>query len=205
MLEGIKRVLLIALTHQLRLASDAQLQMLQGGKTNIVRSLRWLNRQGWLERQLVVVALPRIKNPIQKWRLKMEVPDFDSLAWTLIKRLRDATPERMTVNWATEKTVRFLGGVGGRLRQPLQIAHDLGVTSVYCRRHALKLRSGIWVSEDLFRLSFAQPRSKIPDAVLLNDLGEVESAIEYGGEYSADRLRAFHRFCAKRGWPYQIW
>ena len=47
-----------------------------------------------------------------------------------------------------------------------------------------------WCSED--QLPASWPIRERPDAVLLDDRGEIARAIEYGGDYSSQRLTELH-------------
>ena len=46
---------------------------------------------------------------------------------------------------------------------------------------------------------------KRPDAFIVNVQGQVESVIEFGGDYDRSRVEAFHRDCAERNLPYELW
>jgi len=45
----------------------------------------------------------------------------------------------------------------------------------------------------------------VPDAVLVDQHEQPAVLIEFGGDYAADRVAAFHDDAAGRGLPYQIW
>jgi hypothetical protein len=104
----------------------------------------------------------------------------------------------------SRKLCRLLGGRGGGgLTHPLQASHELAVSAVFLN---LIINSPTdaarWIGED------AQPRScyshQIPDAVIRNERGAIQLAIEIGGVYSAKRLRRFHAYCERGGIAYEI-
>jgi hypothetical protein len=102
-----------------------------------------------------------------------------------------------------------VGGVGGRLRQALQLQHDLGVAEIWARRG--QDAGPRWLSEDAYRAHCQLERkSKVPDAVILDTRapdkhGALLRVIEFGGRYSRQRLENFHRFWSRRGVDYEIW
>lgn len=190
------------LTWQVRLATADQVKEFCDGHASPARNLE---RTGYVKKTDLVVAIARLESPLYVWAAGQEGPRFDSLAWTLEKRRRRVQQRRTTIFRATERAVRLCGGCGGRLRQPLQIDHDLGTTAIYLRRRVLDPESACrWLSEDMCRLLFAN-NGKVPDAVLCTAEGPLERAIEYGGHYSATRLRGFHRACCRRRLPYELW
>ena len=44
---------------------------------------------------------------------------------------------------------------------------------------------------------------KVPDAMVRD--GRYVTAIEFGGEYSSDKLRQFHRYCENESFGYEVW
>ena len=106
---------------------------------------------------------------------------------------------------ATRLATRVVGGVSGQFRQPLQLQHDLGVTEVLIRRQ--QEPTHCWIGEDAYRALWQRrPNQKVPDAVILDVEEEVCRVIEFGGQYSRERLQSFHQFwiCRNRT-PYEIW
>ena len=65
-----------------------------------------------------------------------------------------------------------------------------------------------WVGEDILRRDYAPYCSSlksIPDGAFVSD-GQVLRVIEYGGQYTTERLRRFDaHFHRKHGIPYEIW
>ena len=131
-------------------------------------------------------------------------PDFSSIAWQLRKRWLQAPRIPARILWATEAATHLVGGVGGRIRQPLQVQHDLGVAEIWARR---PIESDLkWISEDIFRCWYVRDaRTKVPDALLVDaSANKVKRVLEYGGQYSRKRLEDFHRYWSGRA-PYEIW
>jgi hypothetical protein len=43
----------------------------------------------------------------------------------------------------------------------------------------------------------------LPDAMIRTPQGSI--IIEFGGAYSKSKIEHFHRFCAERNLPYELW
>jgi hypothetical protein len=80
-----------------------------------------------------------------------------------------------------------------------EVSHDLHVTAIYLKlaREAPDLARK-WIHEDALRAT-REAGQLIPDAMI------GDTAIEFGGRYRADKLRAIHRGHAIAGRPYEIW
>jgi hypothetical protein len=190
------------LTRRVRLATEEQLVELSGNSRGVCRRLV---AAGLLHRAVIVAAVPELTGPLATWRPGQLPPRFAALAWKLEKRRRETPSRRTPIFWASQAAVRVVGGIGGHIRQPVQVEHDLGTTATYLRRHQLCPEStSLWVSEDLCRL-FQSQRRKIPDAQLMSPEGVAELAIEFGGAYSASRLRTFHHSSSLQNLPWEIW
>jgi len=189
------------LTWRVRLATSAQLDELTG----MPRIWRGLLRAGLVEKAGAVVAVPELDRPLATWAPGQPAPRFSALAWKLVKRRRATPSRRVQVFWATDQAIRIVGGIGGRIRQPMQVEHDLGTTAIFLRRRVLAPDDAKrWFSEDIFRW---QNRcvGKVPDALLNSPSGDSELAIEFGGAYSTGRIRGYHRACAKKRLPWELW
>lgn len=179
---------LLWLTSCVRVSTERQLVRfhLQAGQPC---PLRHLCDAGWLTKCSVNLALRQITCPLIRWPSTHE-PDFEHIAWKLTKPSALA-PE--TIYWATRRAAELTGGIGGCLRQPLQVEHDLLVTETYlCRRDIDPATAQTWVGEDILRRDFPHLRM-IPDALLTDDHGQPSCAIEIGGKYGAAKLRKFFR------------
>jgi hypothetical protein len=194
-------LLLEVLTWKLRVVAIPQLR----GVCNAERAVKRLLRNRWLREEDVLVRLLTLEQPLVIWQPGMPAPDFSSLSWQLESRRHRTEPAIVRVIWASPRAQRLAGGCSGQLRQPFQIEHDLGTAAVFFRRNELDPSNwGQWVCEDILRQS-ARRRQPIPDAALCSTDGMIRTAIEFGGAYSADRLRRFHRQCHRCAIPYELW
>ena len=61
-----------------------------------------------------------------------------------------------------------------------------------------------WIDED--RLAAHRRHQKLPDAVVAAEpSAPPQLVLEYGGDYSKQRLLDFHEDNRERGLPYEIW
>ena len=108
---------------------------------------------------------------------------------------------------ATDTAERLFGGVGGSLRQPNQITHDLGTSSVYVAKQLDETFSGsAWTGEDVIRRSWRHLGiRKIPDAAIIQD-EQITNVIEFAGrDYGKAYLEKFHLFWQNHATSYEIW
>ncbi len=197
--------LLIVLTWELRVASEDQLASGLGLTLTQLRQLgRRLRKHGLLNSWRTTTLSHDMVRPLANWSRGDNQPDFSAIAWQLRRRWLKAPRVPARVLWATIAATHLVGGVGGRLRQPLQLHHDLGVAEIWARRS--KEPDLKWISEDIFRCWYVRDvRTKVPDALLVNEGGnQVRRVLEYGGQYSRGRLEDFHRYWSGRA-PYEIW
>lgn len=202
------RMLLALLCRKLRCVAACQLLggALRQGRATTKSRLQKLVRAGFLGRAVVVAGIPELDGPLVTWRPGENMPVLSSVVTVLRRRDREAKASRTSIYWATEQAVSVVGGRGGVPRQPLQVQHDLGVAEVYFTRQLLDEETNRqWISEDIFRELNAGTKTKVPDAVLLSRTGKPVLAIEFGGAYSAARLKKFHGFCHFQNLPYEIW
>ena len=189
------------LTWRVRLATAAQIAELTGQP----RIWRGLLKAGLVAKAGAVVAVPELRRPLATWAPGQPPPRFSALAWSLLKRRRFTPSRRVQVFWATARAVRIVGGVGGGIRQPMQVEHDLGTTAIFLRRRVLAPEDAKrWISEDVFRWKTGG-KGKVPDALLCSAAGTSDLAIEFGGAYSASRTRGFHRSCSGLQLPWELW
>lgn len=187
------------LTTKARLATSLQLlEFLNLNLPTVLRILRAMKTQGWLESAKGAFRQPDLISPILTWQPAQAQPNFHSLAHKLDSRWASTEPTPCHLWWASSLAVEEFGGVGGQLRQPLQIEHDLTVTEVFLRRG----RSANWRMEDLFDED--EFGTKIPDAMISDNSGAI-TVIEIGGQYSASRLEAFHLAMENLNLPYELW
>ena len=108
---------------------------------------------------------------------------------------------------ASELAERLFGGIGGSLRQPNQLMHDLGTSSTYVAMLSDDAPfMELWTSEDMLRRRYRHLQiKKIPDAALIEG-NQITKAIEFAGrDYSRKYLLKFHYFWKSKNTPYEIW
>jgi len=204
-----EREILVVLANHLRILSLAQLARTwwfgqEWGSRSARQSARALTKDGWLKtHQVLSRPVTPLAQPLVFWMRGNESPDFEELSRRLHKRAR-AEASVTTVVVATRKT-RELFGSGGATGQIklTQTTHDLHVGEVFLsyRQHNFDQRR--WVGEDAFRDSW--PIRQRPDALLLDEQGNFTRAVEYGGDYSVERLATLHDALARIGMSYEIW
>ena len=187
------------LTARVRIASTGQLAAACGvASATLARRLGAMERMGWVQCGVGSLRCPVMLQPVSTWRPEDPDPSFQRLAWRLDCRWATTEPTRCHLWWATPLAVAEFGGVGGSIKQNLQIEHDLAVTEVFLRRG----RYANWRMEDIFEEG--EFGTKIPDAVVADELGLI-TVIEIGGQYSAARLEAFHLAMERLNLPYELW
>jgi len=195
-----------ALSLRVRLFGQRQLaeSLWHGDIANARRRLRRFVEQGLIERRVALARpLPDLLGPMFQWQPGQPDPDAGQIAFHLQSRWRYQSL-RSTVVFVPTPTV--IDHFGGRHKATLssQVSHDLGVAEVwlwfYCNRPTY---AKAWRGEDL--LTDNEPGQSLPDAVLIGRDEQPAMLIEFGGDYSADRISAFHDDAVMRELPYQIW
>lgn len=200
--------LLVILTWQLRLVAEEMVTAPEFNRSRAMttRQLARLEQDGWLHRGQITAAIPDLDGELATWAPKLAHADFGSLSWCLKERTHRWQPRLLRVCWSTEQAVTVFGGVGGRIRQPLQVQHDIGVAAMFFCRSAFAFDPrSVWVGEDVVRRIKPDIGSKVPDALLIGAGLKPRRAIEFGGSYSPERLKKFHSFCQSNRLPYEIW
>jgi hypothetical protein len=101
---------------------------------------------------------------------------------------------------ATPMAAQHTGGVAtGELRQPLQVSHDLRVTSVYLFQNP-KVRAA-WRGEDILRAEGWD--GIVPDALVEID-GQRWAFEVIGESYTVERVRELQQEFARQGFGYQL-
>ena len=106
---------------------------------------------------------------------------------------------------ATEKSRSFFGfGTKPPNVKLTQVTHDLFVSEVFLNyfRRGLDMATH-WIGED--RLPREWPVSERPDGLLVDEDGKCLRAVEYGGDYSIDRLVSLHAAFTSVPVPYELW
>ena len=177
-----------------------------GDVSNANRRLRRLVSAGILAKHnLIARRAPVPTGPIQIWDPGCPTPNFESLSRS-VKRRWQRTATRPTTVFVAAR--RFASSVGkrtlGRLSHPLQVSHDLGLSSVYLHLWDVQPVAALrWVGEDSFPQSSRKKQS--PDAFLMGINMVPERAIEYAGFYDAKRFKKFHSYCFNRGLSFDIY
>ena len=169
------------------------------------RRLSRLEDVGLLERREVRSRpLLELVEPVSSWQPGAPKPDLGAASWKLRTRWTEA-PRATPVYVATRRALNELGGRGGRLPTLGQETHDLHTSELYLRLlREQPERAARWVGEE--RLKAQRGRGeKVPDGLILDELGEPELAVEFAGAYPKRRLEDFHRDAEERGLAYELW
>lgn len=196
------------LTWRLRVATSEQMQQALGqGPRGWERRRERLVQQQWIRTRAIVLPVIAVEEPLAICWPRDAVPDCDALSWHVTQRWTTAQARSVQLIWATQHAEAIVGGKSGIARQPLQVVHDLGTAAVFFqRRRRIPDAAERWLCEDLFRVLYPKlAKSKVPDAVILDEDGHVQSAVEFAGGYSATRLRRLFQFCRQRNWPIELW
>ncbi len=200
--------ILLALALKVRLFSLRQIaaHWWAGELANARRRLKHLQAGELVRRVTVPVrTLPPIERPVASWQPGHSDPDFSAVSYRLQSRWKSRPVRLVTAFIASGKTAQLFGGKNrGELKYPTQATHDLGVAEVWLRFHeCVPAWAEAWQSED--QLAHTRRGEKLPDAFLVNEEGQTDSVVEFGGAYDARRIEELHRDCASRDLPYQIW
>ena len=197
-----------ALVQKVRLFSQRQIvdHWWNGEQANSRRRLKRLADRNLIQRTIVVARpAPLFESPLITWKPGDAAPDFGKIAYRCQARWR-SRPARQSVVWLATKVAShaFGGTARGKLKHSMQATHDLGVAAVWLRLQQVAPQwAAAWRSEDL--LAHTRTGQKLPDAFIVDDAEQVIWVIEFGGGYDAERVEAFHRDCASRNLPYQLW
>lgn len=197
--------LLFSLTGRFRLITTQLAARLWGSSEAYTRRrLGRLEAAGLLATARVLAhPLLDLDAPLARWRPGDSEPDLGQTSYRL--KARWTEHHRLTtVHLPTKRAAHLFGGSGGRFDYPLQATHDLHVTALYVR---LAVESpelaAHWRGEETLRLN--RKRGKICDALIVDDREKPALAVEFGGSYRVDRVRAFHRVMKHRRLSYEIW
>lgn len=198
--------ILRALSLQVRLFGQRQLAdaLWAGDVANARRRLHRFVELGLLQRNVVMARpLPELLSPVCVWQPGEHDPDVSQIAFKLQSRWRYRALRSTVIFLPTEFTVNHFGGRNKAVLSA-QVSHDLGVSAVWlwfrCNHPGY---AKAWRGENL--ITDSEPGQAMPDAVLLDSNDEPAMLIEFGGDYEADRIAAFHDDAVLRGLPYQIW
>lgn len=201
-----------ALVQKTRLMNLRQIadQWFGGDLANTRRRLK--QQPEFIERiEVHARSLPELLQPVVTWRAGDPAPNYEAVAYQLQSRWKSSPVRPCSAFIATERLSQLYGGRNrGELKHPLQATHDLGVAQIWLHLHAHYPEwAAAWRSEDL--LAHTRRGEKVPDAFIVNATEEVCCVIEFGGAYSAERVREFCEDCmqrevaGQRGLPFQLW
>jgi hypothetical protein len=200
--------ILVALTQKVRILGLRQVadHWYGSDRANARRRLRILVAAGMLTRATVLARpLPVLLTPLATWMPGEPIPDAGVISNRLKSRWRKRPVRRCRVVLATPRAAQLLGSnATGVLTRSLQSSHDLGVAAVWLHFDRTDPdRAAAWRGEDV--MAHTRRGEKCPDAFLVDARGEVQSVIEFGGDYGPERVRAFQLDCEDRRLPYEIW
>ena len=196
----LRRVRVLAFCHVEALSAKLEEQQLAKN------AIRKLERQGLVESFAADVAVLQLKAPLAIWSPGDEMPNIGSVAWLARSRFLNAPSCRQNLFIATKRAEQLLGGVGGELRQPNQLMHDLGTSSTFVAFSQQLAASSLWIGEDFLRRRYRNlGLKKIPDAAIIVD-GKLDLVIEFAGrDYGKAYLDRFHRHWEMKQISYEIW
>ena len=198
------QLLLRALSLQVRLFSQRQLAeaFWNGDIANTRRRLRRLDQVGLIERKRTLTRpLPEMLAPVTQWQPGEPEPDAGATAFQLQRRWRFQSLRSTVIVVPTQRTIDHFGG-RANASITAQLSHDLGVAAIWLwfqvhqPNQAQCWRGENWLDDT---------GSAKPDAVLLDEQEQPTQWIEFGGDYSAERIAALHDAAAQQRLPYQIW
>ena len=200
-----------ALLRRVRVLAVVQLEtacQIRGFTQTPNQAIRKLKRLGLVESFRVDSIVLDLQAPLVTWVAGDETPlNFGNIAWRAKSRFLNADVQNLKLLMATDTAERLFGGVGGSLRQPNQITHDLGTSSVYVAKQLDESFSdSAWTGEDVIRRSWRHLGiRKVPDAAIIQD-EQITNVIEFAGrDYGKAYLEKFHRFWQNRATSYEIW
>lgn len=173
-------------------------------RSNASRRMQVLERADQLARS-TIMARPQLTMdaPVLRWFPGQAAPAFEKLAYGLVSRWTlPATPT--TIFIATRSAGIRSGGFGGRRPRRSEATHDVCLAGVYLRLLEIEpLVAQTWVAETKLRHRGFGDNAMLPDAIV--ERGGRQLVIEFGGAYSAAKLKLFHEFCMGRNLPYELW
>lgn len=206
--------LLQALVQKVRLFSQRQVadHWFDGDVANARRRIKQYEAAD-LVRRIDVQArtLPELNQPVAAWSPGKPALDYQAVSYRLQSRWKGSPVRPCTAIIATERLSQHYGGRNrGELKHPLQATHDLGVAQIWLHLHGqFPDWATAWRGEDL--LAHTRRGEKCPDAFIVNESNDVFCVMEFGGAYSAERVRDFCEDCVQqesagqRGLPFQLW
>lgn len=165
-----------------------------------------LTGEGLLRRTRVhAPPLLPLAKPLTVYRPDGAEPDCGHLSYLARSRWQSSCAPTWVYS-ATPRAAQLFGGSAALPSETLKARHELHMSEIFLRFR--ERRPGIeerWYRGDVARRFGLVPGSRVPDAFLFCDCGNVEWAIEFIGAYSSTRIRGFHEFCKQHRYAYQVW
>ena len=207
-----ERAVIDALTWRVRVMSREQLAELGSlmGVASVRRKIHRLLSFGYIAQVDCAAHTVSLEKPLATWDADdLDMPDFGQVCWQAKARTNgDGSTTISKVFIAAKRAETEFGGCGGKLRQPLQINHDLGTTSVFLAKVEFFGWEDChdWTSEDILRRHYRHLNiEKIPDAAFVSN-ERIGCVIDFvGRDYSPMSLRKFHHHWSRRQIPYEVW
>ena len=184
-LQPLAELVVDSLVRRIRILAECQIKQLAIGfepQSNVRNNLRALLRRDLIaEFQFETKAL-HVSQPLVSWTpYQTPTPDFGKLAWIAKSRYQNAKTQCHQIFVATEMAERMFGGIGGSLRQPNQLMHDLGTAAIFvAKRIDRSPELAAWTSEDMLRRRYRHLHTqKIPDAAIVADSGITKACLLY--------------------------
>lgn len=172
---------------------------------NARRRLAALERQGMV-RTCTVFSHPELplQAPLCIWTPNQVAPNFEELSYQLSSRWTEPF-HPVTAVIATRAAANHFGGYGARFPKQIEENHDVHLAAVFLTIRATRPGwAEHWLSEQQIRRSRPDaPGEKLPDAMV--KMGGLVRVIDFGGSYSAPKLRGFHHWASENNLAYELW
>ena len=175
------------------------------GRCRAKSAMQSLASEGWLQMQPSLTRpVSELVVPLVAWQPHDSNPDFLTLSRFLHRRAK-ATAHLTQIVFATNKSTSLFGKGSVPKIKLTQMTHDLHVTEIFLNYRLHGLSIDRWVGED--NLPFTWPVQQRPDAALQTAEGSIYRAVEYGGDYSLERLLELHSAFSSppNRLAYEIW
>lgn len=177
-----------------------QQRSIENARAAIVR----LRRNGWLAmRSVFARPIHPLLRPLATWQPHTEPPDFYKLARRLHTRARASAEVTIVISATQKSRDRFGDGSRRPAAKLAQMTHELHVAEILFAYHRRGLENYCWLNERSFAPYWSLPQ--LPDALLVDPQGRPARAIEYGGDYSPQRLQQLHETLAAIPLSYECW
>lgn len=145
-----------------------------------------------------------LEEPIIVWEVGQVSPDLGAASYRLQARFTAPLRKTQCVIATPLAGIRF-GGKGGRLPRKAEQTHDVHMAALFLRyRKRYPELMKYWLSEEIIKRGRPKRKGeKLPDAII--QAPGYQQVVEFGGEYSKEKLISFHEYCAEKELPYEIW